>query len=156
MYDLGHALLDMSLWIAGFPKIERISAVFPERGKGVEQSGTALLALQGGSAIHLDTSWRFVGPGERFGLSLRSTRGSARIAPLAVWREFHGVAQDVATAGARSREAPFLLGVRAQWAHFVATIRGDAPAPSLDEQLVTLHAMQGIYESAESGRDVAL
>jgi predicted dehydrogenase len=154
MFDLGHALLDMTLWLAGFPTVERVSAVFPERGKGVEQSGTAMLALAGGSAIHLDTSWRFVGPGERFGLSLRASRGSARIAPLAVWREFHGVAQDVATAGARSREAPVLLGIRAQWAHFVAAVQGSVAAPSLDEQLVTLSVMNAIYQSAESERDV--
>jgi predicted dehydrogenase len=154
MFDLGHALIDMTLWLAGFPEVERVSAVFPERGKGVEPSGTAMLALKGGMAIHLDTSWRFVGPGERFGLSLRAAKGSARIAPLAIWREHHGVAQDVSTAGAHSRETPFLLGVRAQWAHFVAAIRGDASAAPLAEQLIGMEVMNAIYQSAESGRDV--
>ena len=154
MFDLGHALIDMSLWLAGFPKVERVSAVFPERGKGVEPSGTAMLALAGGLAIHLDTSWRFVGPGERFGLSLRAAKGSARIAPLSIWREHHGVAQDVSTAGAHSRETPFLLGVRAQWAHFIAAVRGDATAAPLAEQLLGMEVMNAIYQSAESGRDV--
>lgn len=154
MFDLGHALIDMTLWLAGFPTVERVSAVFPEKGKGVEPSGTAMLALKGGSAIHLDASWRFVGPGERFGLSLRSSRGSARIAPLAVWREFHGVAQDVSTGGATSRETPFLLGVRAQWAHFVAAVRGEATAPPLEEQLIGMQVMNAIYQSAEAGKEI--
>lgn len=156
MFDLGHALIDMTLWLSGFPTVERVTAVFPERGKGVEPSGTAMLALAGGGAIHLDASWRFVGPGERFGMSLRAARGSARIAPLAVWREFHGVAQEVSTAGATSRETPFLLGVRAQWAHFVAAVRGESKAPSLDEQLIGLTVMNAIYQSAESGKEVVL
>src|SRR5690606_9796271 len=72
MFDLGASLLDMSLWLAGFPVVKRVSAAFPDTGrKGVEQSGTALIALEGGATIHLDTSWRFVGPGERFGMAVR-------------------------------------------------------------------------------------
>jgi predicted dehydrogenase len=155
MLDLGLGLLDLSLWMAGFPKVTRVTAVLPEKTtKGVEPSGTAMVALEGGSAIHLDTSWRFVGPGERFGIALRSSAGSARISPLAIWKDFHGVTQDVAPSGAHSRETPFALGVRAQWAHFVACVRGDVPAPNLAEQITTLEVLEAIYASAESGRDV--
>lgn len=155
MLDLGLGLLDLSLWLAGYPTAQRVSAVFPEH-KGIEQSGTAMVVLEGGCAVHLDTSWRFVGPGERFGLALRSTRGSARINPLAIWKEFHGVTQDVAPSGAHSRETPFALGVRAQWAHFVAAVRGEAPPPPLAEQVTLMKVMEAIYESAESGKDVSL
>ena len=155
MFDLGQVLLDLSLWLAGFPDVARVSGVFPDRGsKGVEPSGTALVALAGGSAIHLDTSWRFVGPGERFGLALRSSRGSARISPLAIWKDFNGVTRDVSTSGAHSRETPFLLGVRAQWAHFVAAVSGESKAPALTEQLTTLKVMDAIYQSAEGNKDV--
>lgn len=154
MFDLGASLLDLSLWLAGFPEVKRVSAAFPDTGrKGVEHSGTALIALEGGAAIHIDTSWRFVGPGERFGMAVRASRGSARISPLAIWKDFHGVAQDVATAGAHSRETPFLLGIRAMWAHFLACVTGNAKAPGLDEQLTTLKVLEAIYESAESERD---
>jgi predicted dehydrogenase len=156
MFDLGLGLLDLALWLTGHREVERVSAVFPERGgKGVEPSGTAMVALKGGAAIHLDTSWRFVGPGERLGLSLRASKGSARIAPLAVWKDFHGVPRDVSTAGAHSRETPFLLGLRAQWAHFRAVVVGAAEAPPLEEQLEALKVMEAIYTSAETGRDVA-
>lgn len=154
MFDLGHGLLDLALWLADFPAVQRVSASFPERGKGVEPSGTAMVVLEGGAAVHIDTSWRFVGPGERFGLALRASRGSARIQPLAVWKDLHGVAQDVSVAGAHSRETAFLAGIRAQWAHFVAVIRGDAEAPELAEHAAVLKVLAAIYESAESGRDV--
>jgi predicted dehydrogenase len=154
MLDLGLGLLDLSLWLAGNPEVERVSAVFPDRaGKGVEPSGTAMVALKGGSAIHLDTSWRFVGPGERLGLAVRASKGSARIAPLSVWRDFHGVSKDVSIAGAHSRETPFLLGLRAQWAHFAAAIVGTAKPPPLDEHLKAIKVMAAIYKSAETGKD---
>ncbi|MES2123273.1 MAG: Gfo/Idh/MocA family oxidoreductase [Gemmatimonadota bacterium] len=158
MLDLGLGLLDLSLWMTGFAAPQRVSAVFPEKGreKSLEQSGTAMVALEGGTSIHLDTSWRFVGPGDRFGIAVRATRGSARINPLAIWKEFHGVAQDVAPSGAHSRETPFAIAVRAQWAHFAAAIRGNVPAPGLAEQVTLLKVMEAIYQSAESGRDVTL
>ncbi len=156
MMDLGLGLLDLSLWLLGFPEQQRVSAVLPESrsGRGVEPSGIALIALAGGASIHLDVSWRFVGPGERMGLALRSSKGSARINPLAIWKDFHGVAQDVATHGAQSRESPFSLGVRAQWAHFVAAVRGEAPRPDLSEQVTVLSVMEAIYASANDGHDV--
>lgn len=158
MLDLGLGLLDLSLWMTGFSTPQRVSAVFPEKGreKSLEQSGTAMVALDGGTSIHLDTSWRFVGPGDRFGIAVRATRGSARINPLAIWKEFHGTAQDVAPSGAHSRETPFAIAVRAQWAHFAAAIRGDVAAPGLTEQVTLLKVMEAIYQSAESGRDVTL
>lgn len=158
MLDLGLGLLDLSLWMAGFLAPQRVSAVFPdkERGKSLEQSGAALVVLEGDMSIYLDTSWRFVGPGEYFGMALRATRGSARINPLAIWRDFHGVAQDVAPSGAHSRETPFVLALRAQWAHFAAAIRGESPSPALSEQVTLLRLMEAIYQSAESGRDVTL
>ncbi len=156
MLDLGLGLLDMSMWLAGFPEIERVSAVFPEHGreKAVEPSGTAMLALAGGAAIHLDASWRFVGPGERFGMAVRAARGSARINPLAIWKDFHGVPKDVASTGSHSRETPFALSVRAQWAHFLSAVRGEVPAPALTEQVTLAKALDAIYESANTGRDV--
>ena len=158
MLDLGLGMLDLALWLSGFMPVQRVMAIFPERGreKGVEPSGTAMLALEGGVSLHLDVSWRFVGPGERFGMAVRAARGSARINPLAIWKEFHGIAQDVVPSGAHSRETAFALGLRAQWAHFVAAVRGDSPAPSPQEQVTLLKVMEAIYLSAETGREISL
>ena len=81
-------------------------------------------------------------------------RPSRRISPLAIWKDFHGVARDVASSGAHSRETPFSLGVRAQWAHFVACVRGESTAPSLAEQVTLIKVIDAIYQSADSGKDV--
>jgi predicted dehydrogenase len=158
MLDLGLGTLDLALWLAGFAATEQVMAIFPERGreKGVEPSGAAMIALAGGVSVQIDVSWRFVGPGERFGLAVRAASGSARINPLAIWKDFHGVARDVVSSGAHSRETPFALGLRAQWAHFVAAVRGDSPAPSLQEQVTLVKVMEAIYQSAEEQRAVKL
>ncbi len=53
MLDLGLGLLDLSLWLTGFAPVTSVSAVYPSHGreKGVEPSGTAMIALEGGAAI---------------------------------------------------------------------------------------------------------
>lgn len=150
MFDLGYGLIDMGLWLLGYPEPKRIAASLSEySSKTVEASGTAFMDLGNGSALHTDVSWRFVGPGERLGMSLRGSRGSARISPLAIWKDFHGTAENVALHGAQSRESPFSVGVRAQWAHFVAAVQGEATAPSLAEQVTLLKVMERIYKAAE-------
>lgn len=158
MLDLGLSLLDLSLWLTGYRPVERVVATFPARGReqAIEPSGTAMLVLEGGVSVQLDVSWRYVGPGERLSFEVRASRGSASINPLAIWKDFHGVAQDVVSSGAHSRETAFTLGLRAQWAHFVAAVRQESPAPSLQEQVTLLKVMEAIYASAEQGKAVTL
>ena len=77
MLDLGLGLLDMSMWLAGLPGDRaRLGGLPGSRyaRRPWSRAGTAMLALAGGAAIHLDASWRFVGPGERFGMAVRAAR----------------------------------------------------------------------------------
>ena len=158
MIDLGLTILDLGLWLSGWPKPERVSATLDRPGKdrGVEQSGSAFVVCEEGISAFVDVTWRHVGEGERFGVGLRCSRGMAAVNPLKVWKEFHGVPTDVSPTGSVSRESPFTASFRAQWAHFQAAIAGDAKVGSLDEQ-VTLHkVIDAIYRSAQDGRDVVL
>lgn len=155
MLDLGLSILDLSLWLTGAPQPVRVSAgLQPPKGSGVEQSGSAFVVCQNGTTLFVDVTWHHVGSGERFGVGLRGTKGSAGINPLHVWKELHGVPTDVAPTGSVSRENAFFASFRAEWAHFLAAIAGEAKPIDLQEQ-VTLHqTIDAIYRSADEGRDV--
>lgn len=158
MMDLGLTILDLGLWLAGGPVPQRVSATLDRSGKdrGVEQSGSAFVVCEGGISVFLDVTWRHIGEGERFGVGLRGSKGTAAVNPLKVWKEFHGVPTDVSPTASGSRENAFNAAFRAQWAHFQAAIAGEAKVAALDEQ-VTLHRIiDAIYRSAQDGRDVAL
>lgn len=158
MMDLGLTILDLGLWLAGGPVPQRVSATLDRPGKdrGVEQSGSAFVVCEGGISVFLDVTWRHIGEGERFGVGLRGSKGTAAVNPLKVWKEFHGVPTDVSPTGSGSRENAFNASFRAQWAYFQAAIAGEAKVASLDEH-VTLHRIiDAIYRSAQDGRDVAL
>lgn len=158
LLDLGLGMLDLGLWLAGNPVPVRVSASWdePARKGGVEQSGAAFIVCENGSSIFFDVTWHHVGPGERFGMGLRASKGSASVNPLTVWKELHGIPTDVSPTTSTSRENAFTASYRAQWAHFLAAVAGEAKAPDPQEQVLVLRVMDAIYKSAQEGKDVSL
>jgi predicted dehydrogenase len=158
MLDLGLSILDLGLWLGGSSPPARVSASLDPIGKdrSVEQSGSAFVICENGTSIFVDVTWRHLGEGERFGVGLRGSKGTAGINPLNVWKELHGVAVDVSPTGSVGRENAFTASYRAEWAHFQAAIAGEAKIPSLQEHLTLHKVVDAIYRSAFDGRDVTL
>jgi predicted dehydrogenase len=159
MLDIGLPMVDLALWLAGTAVPRRVSASLFAPGRGertVEQSGSAFITCENGPSIYIDVTWRHIGEGEFFGAGVRGVKGSASLNPLRVWKEMHGVTHDVSPAGLVGRENPYIASFRAQWAHFLAVIRGDVPAPPLHEHVTVLKVLDAIYKSAADGRDVVL
>jgi predicted dehydrogenase len=158
MLDLGLSILDLALWLAGTPTPERVSAALDvtREEQGVEQSGSAFVVCENGASIFVDVTWHHVGEGERFGVGVRGSKGTAAINPLKVWKELNGVPVDVSPTGSVGRENPFMASYRAEWAHFLALLQGQAAAPDLREYLVLHKVLDAIYESATRGKDVAV
>jgi predicted dehydrogenase len=158
MLDLGLSVLDLGLWLGGSSPPARVSASLDPHGqeRAVEHSGSAFVVCENGTSIFVDVTWRHLGEGERFGVGLRGSKGTAGINPLNVWKELHGVAVDVSPTGSVSRENAFTASYRAEWAHFQAAIAGEAKVPSLQEHLTLHKVVDAIYRSAFDGRDVTL
>jgi predicted dehydrogenase len=158
MLDLGLAILDLGLWLGATSPPARVSASLDPavKDRSVEQSGSAFVVCENGTSVFVDVTWRHLGEGERFGVGLRGSKGSAGINPLNVWKELHGVAVDVSPTGSVGRENAFTASYRAEWAHFQAAVAGQARIPSLQEHLTLHKVLDAIYRSAFDGRDVSL
>lgn len=158
MMDLGLPMLDLALWIAGTPVVERVSAKLDwAKGAGaVDEDGAAFLHCAGGLDLFLDVSWRHVGAGEHTWLDIVGAKGSASVAPLRVFKELHGAPVDVTPTGATSRESAFSLSYRSEWAYFVAAARGEIAAKSPEDQLQLHKVLEAIYRSADEQREVKL
>ncbi len=158
MLDLGLSVLDLGLWLGGTPTPVRVSASLDAAGKerAVEQSGSAFVVCENGMSLFVDVTWHHLGEGERFGVGLRGSKGTAAINPLTVWKELHGMAVDVSPTASGSRENAFTASYRAEWAHFEAAIIGEAKVASLQEHLVLHKILDAVYKSADDGRDVML
>jgi predicted dehydrogenase len=155
--DLGLPLIDLGLWLAGWPAPKRISAHLTTATKGgVEDMGSVLIVCENGVSITVDVSWRHMGEGERFWFDLVGVKGSAAIQPLRIFKEQHGTPMDVTPTGATGRETPFTQSYRAEWMYFLAVIKGDVNAPPPRDQLALQRVVDAVYRSADEGHDVLL
>ncbi len=156
MLDLGISLVDLGLWLTGCTAPRVVSAVLrPDApGADVEEAGCALIVGPGGLAIFVDVSRRYAGDHERFWLEVMCSRGTARIHPLRIFREIHGSPVNVTPTGAAGREDPFTASYRAEWAHFLAAVRGAVPRSDLADQIVLHRTLEAVYQAAGLGRDV--
>lgn len=158
MLDLGLSLLDLGLWLAENPQPKRVSATFcwDDEETDIEDAGTALITCDNGMSIFIDVAWRYLGLSEKFWFELLGTEGAASISPLRVSKEMQGAAVDVSPSGALRHENPVTASYRAEWASFVAAVRGEIAAPKLESQVAALRLLEAIRESAEEGREISL
>lgn len=158
MLDIGLPLIDLGLWLAGYPVPRTVTASFSRDvpGAAVEDAGVALLSCDGGVSILIDVSWHFVGDSERFWVDLLGSKGSASAAPLQVFKEVHGTPMNVTPTGASGRENAFTASYRAEWAHFLAVAAGTVERSTLQDQLILHRVVDAVYRSAAEGRSVTL
>ena len=157
MLDLGLPMIDLGLWLAGWPTPKRISASLVGGGREtVEDMGMALIVCENGVSIGVAVSWRHLGRGERFWFEMVGRKGTVSIAPLRVFKELHGAPTEVTPTGASSRETPFIQSYRAEWTYFLAVIKGDVNAPPPKDQLLLHRVLEAVYRSADEGRDIQL
>ena len=107
-------------------------------------------------SFSFDVNWTYVGEKDRLWFEVLASRGTGRLAPLRVIKELNGRALDVSPSGATARESAFYQSYRAQLAHFLAVVRGDAKYEPPEDQLVVHRVLEAIYKSAEEGKEVRL
>ncbi|MFI5312293.1 MAG: Gfo/Idh/MocA family protein [Gemmatimonadales bacterium] len=156
--ELGLPLLDLAAWVADFPAPTRVSATF-DRARGANSVEDALFVFAecaNGFTITVDVAWNYVGTEDRWWFEVLGTRGSARLAPLRIVKDLNGVPTDVSPSGAAQRDSPFIQSYRAEFAHFLAVLRDEAPYEAPDDQVLVYRGLEGVYKAAEEGREIRL
>ena len=158
MFDLGLPLVDLGLWFSGCTASKRVTAVFSRRDSDceVEDSGCALIRCDRDHSIFVDVSWRYVGHDERFGFDVMGDEGSASLPPLTVFKEMHGAPVDVTAPHEGGYPDVFGAAYREEWTHFLNVVRGRAPVPDLEDQVLLHEVMEAIARSAAEGCEVSL
>jgi predicted dehydrogenase len=152
----GFPLFDLAMWIAGEPDpVRLVSSMRRGRGAGaVEDAMQIFLECANGLVVNLDVSWAYVGDEDRWWFEVHATRGSARLSPLRVTKELNGRAVDVSPTGAAARESAFQQSYRAELAHFLAMINGEAPYEPPTDQVQLQKVVEAIYKAADEGKEI--
>jgi predicted dehydrogenase len=154
LMDLGVQTLDLCLWILGYPAV---ASVFCHTHKGegmeVEDSAALILGMANGSAITLTVSWNLVAERDRQYMRFLATRGSAAIAPFAVYKEVEHGLLDVTPRLEPGRENVYTASYRQELAHFVEACQGKHTEPPR-EQIALMKTIELAYQSARENRKV--
>lgn len=161
--DLGIQLLDLLLWLAGYPEPERVTAAFYHHMPGIEVEDTAVAAVkcEGGLTASLEASWRFLVEPEEQRVEVYGTEGTALLSSaggtaeprVQILQRLHGGIIDVTPTSRRPRAHPYIESYEREIAFFGEVVAGREEMPSLDEQLALARAVEAIGRSAQEGRE---
>jgi predicted dehydrogenase len=170
LYDMGTHHIAQILYLLGNPAVERISGQIyqatdmdPRRrnaaGYDVEELGVGLVRLASGVTLDVIEAWaaHLDGLG---GSILLGSRGGVRLSPFGFFKSVGHLDLDATVDLARARARFDLVrgdgGVYASSAaHFIAAVRGKVTLlPTAELALRTMLVTEGIYLSAELGREV--
>lgn len=153
--DLGVQMLDLALWLLGFPRVRRIVAQM-HKGERMEVEDTAvvLLEVEKGPVISIEVTWSLFAERDRHYLDVLGSKGSASLSPLAVHKEVEHGLLDVTPHLEPGRENPYTASYRGELVHFVEAIRGERPLEPPAEQVELMRLVALAYQSAREGREV--
>ncbi len=156
--DLGIVVLDLVLWMMGFPPVERVNAkMYMHKTKTVEDSCIVFLEMKYGTAIVLEVSWSFQSAQDFFYSEFFGSEGSAMINPLRIHKQLHGNLVNVTPV---KTETPYNLYKKSyenELKHFVGAARGLHQVISTgDEAVQRMRIVEAVYLSAQKGKEISL
>ncbi len=156
--DTGIVMLDMSLWMMGYPDIEKVSAMaYYHVTKNVEDSGVAMLRMKNGTTITIEVSWSLNIEDDIFYCNVFGTNGSARLNPLRLNKQLHGNLVNMTPAKIEKPQSLFKRSYENEIRHFIGAVRGLHPVISTGaEALQRMRIIEAIYESAKDRKEVTI
>ena len=168
LIDIGVHILDLTLWLMGFPEPVSVSGatmthIGTRKGVGgmgawdwrhytVEDHACGLIRFKTGAVVYLEASFALNVPQDYFSTHICGTKGGVSSSPLTFVREEYGN-----LVNSTPQFLPSMASHHEEIRQFVECIRRDTPSPVPGEQaLITQKILNGIYESAESGSEVTV
>lgn len=186
IFDIGVHALDLVLWLIGSPRVVAVSGAtytrianqdeglvksladsgapdgVPEarpydyREFDVEDLGVGMLRLENGMTIVIRASWAANIPEGTGNTFILGTRAGLALNPVRLLGTVGRYQADI-TPHIPGRDEPFATGHIREAAHLVRAIRGEQELMvKKDEVLNVIHALEGLYRSAERGEEIQL
>ena len=158
LMDLGVPILDLALWLVGYPRISRVTAVFRGGEAEVEEAATVFAVSESGIALSVEVSWNLFAEADRHHCRVMGTEGSGSLPPLDIHKQLGGRPRDVTPRQPKARggEGRYQNAYRRLLDQFVRVVRGKADVPAPVEQIQLMEVVVAAYRSAREGREIQL
>ncbi len=161
--DLGIMVLDLALWLLGFPKAKSVSAVNFERqpneaaSANVEDFSSVLVRLKNGQAIAIETGWNFEVDSDLLFCNVYGKEGFARVHPLKFHKKVQENLVNVTPERIGTLEDIYKRSYQNELKHFIGAAQGLFPVTStIEEAHERMTIVDAIYKSARQKKEIAL
>ncbi len=156
--DLGIVMLDMALWMMGFPDVKGVNAThFYHTTRSVEDTSFVSITMKNGSLITIDVSWSLTLDDDLYYCTMYGTDGTATLSPLQVNKELHGSLVNLAPAKVDTPHQIFKKSYENELKHFLGAVKGLHPIISTaDEAVQRMKVVDAIYKSARTRKEVII
>lgn len=154
--DNGIVMLDLGMWMLGFPEPHSVSAVnYNHNTKNVEDSNISLIKFKNGSTLSIETSWSLQREGELFYCNVFGKTGSSAINPLRIYKRMDEKLFNITPNKLQMPTNQFKKSYEFELQHFVKVINNEAEIIcNGDEALSRMKIVDAIYKSASQGKEV--
>lgn len=154
--DNGIAMLDLGMWMLGFPEVKSVSAVnYFHNTKAVEDSNFTLVKFKNGSTLTIEVSWSLLRDGEFFYCNVFGSNGSATINPLRIHKMVNKQMFDITPKNIKHTQAMFKYSYENELKYFIGAIRGTHNLISTgNEAYSVMEVVDAVYKSAETDKEI--
>ncbi|MEZ4415069.1 MAG: Gfo/Idh/MocA family oxidoreductase [Gemmatimonadota bacterium] len=153
LMDLGVQLLDLCLWLVGYPEVARVTAVTLTGDYEVEDAAVLLAESDSGIAISLEASWSLFADSDQYHARVLGREGSGWLPPLTMHRQLGGRPLDV-TPRQSTKENLYLAGYRRLLDRFAGMVIGERALERSEEQVRLMRVIEAAYRSAREQREI--
>ncbi len=154
--DNGIAMLDLGMWMLGFPEVKSVSAVnYFHNSKAVEDSNFTLVKFKNGSTLTIEVSWSLLRNGEFFYCNVFGTNGSGSINPLRIHKMVNKQMFDMTPKNIKHSPEVYKSSYENQLKYFIGSIRGThTPISTGKEALTVMEVAEAVYKSASADKEI--
>jgi predicted dehydrogenase len=156
--DLGIMMLDMALWMMGYPDVKRVHAAhFHHKTKQVEDTSIVSLTLKSGALVNIEVSWSMAVDEDVYYCNVYGSEGSATLYPLKINKELHGNLVNLAPPKMESPQHIFKRSYENELKHFFGAVHDLHPVISTaDEAVQRMRITDAVYRSVRLGKEVVM
>ncbi len=158
MLDLGISILDLALWMAGYPEVRSVNAIcYKHQTKQVEDSAIVFVKFKNDSTLFIDVSWSYEFENPIFYLHIFGTEGTGELNPFRIYKDIQGKLINLAPEKMDKPEVLYWKSYENELKHFIGAVKGLHPLiSSAKDALYRNKVVDAIYKSAENRKEVVL
>lgn len=156
--DLGIHMLDMSLWLLGYPEISSVATTnFYHYTKSVEDTSISCIKCKNSAVINLEVSWSLPVEKNHFFFDVFGTKGSFSSNPFRLYKKIENDYINLTPTQVDSPSVLFKKSYFNELKSFIGAINGLNPVFSSGEEAVhRMKVIEAMYDSANKNHEIKL